>query len=50
MAKHLKYICQHGTVIRQCRCPGDKTVRVVDCEGTCKVGSTDSKEGNSDGV
>lgn len=54
MAKHLKYVCQHGTTIRQCRCPGDKSVRMVDCEGTCKVGSEQkaqpTQEGNADGV
>lgn len=36
MAQHMKWVCQHGNVIRQCRCPSsDKTVRTVDCENKC---------------
>lgn len=27
--------CKHGTLVRQCRCHGPKTVRVVACPKTC---------------
>ncbi len=27
--------CKHGVVVRQCRCPGPKTVNVVPCPPMC---------------
>ena len=35
---HVVEKCRHGKVVRQCRCPGDKSVREVPCPSTCKEG------------
>jgi flagellar motor switch/type III secretory pathway protein FliN len=29
--------CKHGTVIRQCRCPGPKVEIIVNCPPSCKT-------------
>ncbi len=35
MQGHYRSECIHGRVVEQCRCPGPKTVRVVDCPPSC---------------
>lgn len=36
MSEHFKFVCEHGTVASQCRCPSpDKAVKIVPCPPHC---------------
>lgn len=35
MSVHYREECEHGTIKTQCRCPGDKEVRLVSCFPGC---------------
>jgi hypothetical protein len=35
MSNHTKHKCKHGTIVKQCRCPGGNWI-IVDCPDSCK--------------
>ena len=39
MSGHFRHECQHGKVVRACRCIGDKVVTIVACGPPCMGGA-----------
>lgn len=37
MSGHFRYVCEHGTVVSQCRCFGVKVDRLVPCPAECQI-------------
>lgn len=49
MPTHFQEVCEHGTVVAQCRCPGPKSVKIVPCPSNCpyKKKDKDATKGKS---